>query len=89
MASLPLPSRTTIVAASVDDDHRQRRLPLLPLLLTAVTVNNDRQFPSSMTTIGAVGSIPPLPPSMITVVDKDRLAKEHWVGAITAWQGHR
>jgi hypothetical protein len=39
--------------------------------------------------IDAVGSIPPLPPSTMTIIGEDRLAKERWIGAITAEQGHR
>ena len=42
-----------------------------------------------MTTIGADGSIPPLPPLKTTVVNKDRLANKRWVSAITTGQGHR
>ena len=41
-----------------------------------------------MTMIGAVGSIPPSPPLTMTVVNKDWLAKERWVRAINAGQGH-
>jgi hypothetical protein len=39
--------------------------------------------------IRAIGSIRLLPPLTMTVVDKDRLAKEHLVGVINAGQGHR
>ena len=38
--------------------------------------------------MGTISFIPLLPPLTETIVDKDRLAKERWVGTITAGQGH-
>jgi hypothetical protein len=38
--------------------------------------------------IDAVDYIPLLPPSKTTILNKDQLAKERWVGTITAGQGH-
>jgi hypothetical protein len=62
-----------IVTAAIDRHCSQRWLP----------------SPSSTTMIDAVRSIPPLSSTTMIIIDKNQLAKERWVGAITAGQGHR